>query len=36
MKYQNKEGMILSDKRKACVYCGRSFKASENVVKRVL
>ncbi|MBU2560886.1 MAG: hypothetical protein KKD17_01215 [Nanoarchaeota archaeon] len=30
------DSRILSDKRKSCVYCGRSFKAKEHVVKEVV
>ncbi|NQU79201.1 hypothetical protein HQ545_05540 [Candidatus Woesearchaeota archaeon] len=26
---------ILSDKRKSCVYCGRSFKVKEHVLKEI-
>ncbi len=34
MKYQAKE-RILTGKRKQCVYCGRSFKVGDNVIKRM-
>jgi len=32
MLYQSK-GKLDSSKRKACVYCGHSFKASEHIIK---
>ena len=34
MKYQSKD-IILTGKRKACVYCGRSFKVRENLIEKV-
>jgi len=34
MKYQAKT-MILAGKRKVCVYCGKSFKIKDYVVKKV-
>ncbi|MBD3164807.1 hypothetical protein GF323_06430 [Candidatus Woesearchaeota archaeon] len=33
MRYQSKT-MILAGKRKSCVYCGRSFKARNNLVRK--
>jgi len=34
MKYQSQD-KILTGKRKACVYCGRSFLVRENILKKV-
>jgi DNA-directed RNA polymerase subunit M/transcription elongation factor TFIIS len=34
MKYQSR-GDILTGKRKSCVYCGHSFKASEHIIKKL-
>ena len=34
MKYMTKE-RILTGKRKVCVYCGKSFKIGEHVLKRI-
>jgi transposase-like protein len=33
MKY-NANSIYLADKRKRCVYCGKSFKVSENIIKK--
>jgi uncharacterized protein (DUF983 family) len=33
MNYQNYTGLI--GKRKACVYCGKSFKVMENIIKKM-
>ncbi|MBL7054219.1 hypothetical protein ISS05_00510 [Candidatus Woesearchaeota archaeon] len=34
MKYQSK-GMILTGKRKKCVYCGKSYNVREAIVKKI-
>ncbi len=34
MKYQSKDNS-LAGKKKACVYCGHSFKVSEHIIKQV-
>jgi hypothetical protein len=34
MKYQPKD-KFLSSKKKACVYCGHSFKVSEHIIKKI-
>jgi predicted nucleic-acid-binding Zn-ribbon protein len=34
MKYQSKT-VILTGKRKTCVYCGRNFKVRDNLIKKV-
>lgn len=34
MKYDSR-GVILTKKRKRCVYCGRSFKAGDCIVKKL-
>ena len=34
MKYQT-EDIILSKKAKRCVYCGRSFKVKDHILKRL-
>ena len=34
MKYESRD-MYLSGKRKKCVYCGHSFKAKDNIVRKV-
>gem|GEM_PF-1095639 len=33
MKY-NAASILLADKRKRCVYCGRSFKIKDNIIKK--
>jgi len=33
MKYQS-SNVILTGKRKQCVYCGRSFKVRENLIEK--
>lgn len=33
MKY-NATSIYLSDKRKRCVYCGKSFKIKDNILKK--
>ncbi|MBD3354669.1 hypothetical protein GF361_01635 [Candidatus Woesearchaeota archaeon] len=35
MKYQKMKGYGLKDKRKRCVYCGRSFKIKGNILKSI-
>lgn len=36
MKYQPLRGdLILGNKKKACVYCGHSFKAKDCIVKKI-
>jgi hypothetical protein len=34
MKYHTNTS-VVSDKRKACVYCGKSFKIIENIKERI-
>ncbi|MBN1156991.1 hypothetical protein JXA85_05210 [Candidatus Woesearchaeota archaeon] len=34
MKYQTTE-QFLTGKRKSCVYCGRSFKVNDAMIKRI-
>jgi len=34
MKYQSMDGNIIG-KSKRCVYCGRSFKIRDNIIKKV-
>ncbi|MDD5086483.1 MAG: hypothetical protein PHV16_01895 [Candidatus Nanoarchaeia archaeon] len=35
MKYDAANNRNINKKRKKCVYCGHSFKAVENIVKKV-
>ncbi len=34
MKYQSK-GIVLTGKRKRCVYCGKSYKIRDSIIKKL-